>query len=413
MKTNMNSHDRMICTINNQEPDHVPLFLLLPDYGDSYDRRSNFTFGNLHKFDVRREYSVQSQIKRAEEVLELGLDDTLNIEPPLGWAEEYIVEGVKNLRTKIKKFFSEDKDEEFLEKSYITPEGNLKVVVQKTEDWPHGNNIPVFSDFSVSRAKEFLVKTYDDLKSLKYLLGMPRKEEYRKFKEEASELKKAAKRLGVVLEGGRTALGDSLVWLMGLQNMIMAVYDTPDLINELLDLLCEWEEKRTEIIINEGIEVLVHAAWYEITDFWTPENYREMLKPRLLRLIKMAKQADVKFTYIITKSFNELLNDFLDMEVDSIMGVDPIQGNADLKTFKGKIGSKICLWGGINSAVTLGRGSKKEIEEATEDAIKYLAPGGGFVLYPVDNIGTNANPWDNIEIMIKKWREIGSYPISL
>ena len=412
LKTSLSSHDRIMSELNFIEPDHVPLFLLLKDYGDKYDRRTGFSFGNFYRYDITRPFSFHNHIKRVEEVLNIGFDDTLRLEPPLGWAEEYIVEGVRDLRIKVAKFFSEDKKAEFLKKSYITHEGELSTVVIKTKDWPHGDNIPVFSDYSMSRTQEFLIKMHDDLKKLKYLLGEPTKDAYKNFKEEARELKKAAKRLGVVLEGGRTALGDSVAWLLGMENMIMAQYDNPELIMDLLDILCNWEEKRAEIIISEGIEILEHSAWYEITDFWTPDMYRKMLKPRLARLIKLAKDSDIKFKYIITKSFAELVDEFLDLGIDSIMGVDPVQGNANLKFLKEKLDGKISMWGGINSAITLGRGTRGEIENATEEAIKILAPGGGFVLYPVDNIIADANPWGNMEIMIKKWQEMGNYPIS-
>ena len=36
-----------------------------------------------------------------------------------------------------------------------------------------------------------------------------------------------------------------------------------------------------------------------------------------------------------------------------------------------------------------------------------------FVLYPVDVVLPDANPWDNIEIMLNKWRNVGSYPIEI
>lgn len=409
----MNSHDRIFCALNHEEPDHVPLYLRLIGSGDLYNRRSGFTFGNIHRNDARKSFSYKNKIKKAEEILNLGLDETLNLEPPLGMAEEYIVEGVKGLKTRINKFYLEENNKEYIEKRYITPEGELKTVVQKTSDWLHADNIPVFSDFSVSRAKEFLIKTCDDLKKFKYLLGTPKKDQYLNFKEEAAELKKAAKRLGVILEGGIISLGDSLVWLLGLQNMILAVYDAPDLISGLLDILFDWEEKRVEVLINEGIETLVYGAWYEITDFWTPDSYKKIIKPRLKKLVQITKQADVKFIYLITKSINEIKNDLLDINVDSIMGIDPIQGGAaDLKNLKQEIGSKVCLWGGINSAITLGRGLKKEIEASVENAVRDLAPNGGFVLYPVDCVKGDANPWENIEVMINKWKEIASYPIN-
>jgi hypothetical protein len=284
MKITMNSHDRIMCAISHNEPDHVPLFFAFLGRGEPFDRRSGFTFGNINRFDVRYKYSFRHQIKKAEEVLRLGLDDTLRLEQPLGWAEEYVVEGVKNIKTRIRTFFSENKSNEFIEKIYFTPEGELKTVVRKTDDWPHGDNIPVFSDFNVSRAKEFLIKTYEDLKKLKHLLGDPKKSEYEEFKKEARELKKAARQFGVVLEGGRTSLGDSLVWLLGIQNMIYGTFDNPDFIIELLDILYNWEEKRLEMIIDEGIEILFHSAWYEMTDFWTLDLYRKILKPQQVLL---------------------------------------------------------------------------------------------------------------------------------
>ena len=106
-------------------------------------------------------------------------------------------------------------------------------------------------------------------------------------------------------------------------------------------------------------------------------------------------------------------DDLLDLEFDCLYGADPIQGKADLSFFQKTFKGKICLWGGINSALTLGRGSKEEIERAVEDAIRMLAPGGGFVLFPVDQVLPEVNPWDNIEILLKRWREIGSYPITV
>jgi hypothetical protein len=394
-----------------EEPDHVPLYFLVQGWGELYDSRSGFTFGNINSYDVRREYSFKNQILKAEQMLSLGLDDMLRIEPPLGWAEEYRVEGVQNINARFRKYCLNDNKMEFLEKKYFTPAGELKTAAQLTDDWPHGDNIPVFSDFTVSRAKEFLIKSHEDLKRLKYLLGKPNNKEYLRFKEESEELRKASSRLGVSLEGGRTSLGDSLFWLLGMQNMIYSAYDSPDFIVELLEILLKWEEKRLEMIIDEGIEILFHSAWYEITDFWTPLMYRKILKPRIKRLIEMCGQSGVKFAYIITKSFDELADDFLDMEIDSVFGIDPVQGKADLRRLAEKFNGKISMWGGINSAVTIGRGKNEEIEEAVEQAVKILAPGGGFVLYPVDVVLPDANPWDNIEIMLNKWREIGNYPI--
>jgi uroporphyrinogen decarboxylase len=113
----------------------------------------------------------------------------------------------------------------------------------------------------------------------------------------------------------------------------------------------------------------------------------------------------------MTKSVDTYAEDFLELEMDSVFGVDPVQGRADLQTLKRKFRNSISIWGGINSAVTLGQGSEREIEQAVTEAIRVLAPGGGFVLYPVDVLLAGANPWTKVRILLNKWREIGNYPI--
>jgi len=412
LKTTMNSHDRIMSAINLEEPDYVPLYFALLGRGEIFDNGYGFTFGNINRFDVRYPYSHQNQLKKVEEMLGLGVDDMVRLEPPLGWAEEYAVEGVRGLKSEVRKIEAADGGLPLLEKIYHTSAGDLKSVVRTTEDWPHGGNIPVFSDFNVSRAREYLIKGRADIPRLKTLLGEPKGEEYRRFKAEAAELREAARKLGVVFEGGRTVLGDSLVWLLGIERLIYGSFDEPGFIAELLDTVCAWEKRRLALLLDQKVELVFHSAWYEITDFWTPKLYREMLKPLLKQLIEMVHQAGAKFAYIITKSYDSLAGDLLELGADCLYGADPLQGSADVDFLKDTYKGKVCLWGGLSSAVTLGRGTKEQIEEAVEQAIRKLAPGGGFVLFPVDGILPGGNPWEKTKILLEKWREIRSYPIA-
>lgn len=413
LKTVLSSHDRIMTAVDKREPDHVPLFFTMLGRGEPFDPGYGFSFGNINRFDVRYPYSHLHQVRKAEQMLALGADDMIRMEPPLGWAEEYVVEGVRSLKARVRRVPDPAGDSVLLEKRYDTPAGELKTTVRVTEDWPHGENVPLFSDFSVSRAQEFLIKSGEDLPRLRHLLGEPNAREYRQFKQEAADLRREAKRLGVVLEGGRTALGDCLVWLLGIERLIYGAFDDPGLIEECLDLVCKWEKRRLQVLIDEGVELVFHSAWYEMTDFWTPQLYRTLLKPRIKELVSIAHQAGVRFAYIITKSYDTLAEELLDLGVDCLYGADPLQGRADVAFLRDTFKGRVCLWGGMNSAVTLGRGTQKEIEAAVDEAIRQLAPGGGFVLFPVDNLMPGANPWTNTETLLKRWRQIGSYPIAL
>jgi hypothetical protein len=407
----MSSHDRILTAVRREEPDHVPLFLAVLGRGDVFDPGYGFSFGNINRFDVRTPYSHRNQLKKVEQMLALGIDDTVRLEPPLGWAEEYVVEGVAGLKAQVRSVGSEEDGAELLEKVYSTPDGELRTEARITEDWPHGRNIPLFSDFNVSRAREYLIKGREDIPRLKHLLAEPKAEEYRTFKQEAAELRAAARKLGVVLEGGRTVLGDSLVWLMGIERMIYGCFDDPAFISETLDAVCAWEQKRLAMLIDEGVELVFHSAWYEMADFWTPELYRNLLKPRIQKLVTMCHQAGVKFAYIITKSYDSLKQELLDLGADCLYGADPLQGKADVAFLREAYKGRVCLWGGLSASVTLSRGSHTEINAAVDEAVRQLAPGGGFVLFPVDCIMSAANPWERTRVLLDRWREIGSYPI--
>jgi uroporphyrinogen-III decarboxylase len=117
-----------------------------------------------------------------------------------------------------------------------------------------------------------------------------------------------------------------------------------------------------------------------------------------------------KYRYIITKGLSPLLNDIIGAGVDCVMGLDPVQDSMDLAAVKKSAAGRLCLMGGINSALMLSSWSSAQIDAAVAAAIATLAPGGGFILFPVDAVFSDVS-WDRVETMIDSWlrhREAGS-----
>ena len=355
-------------------------------------------------------FFYETQTERAEAVLDLGLDDTLLLQPPLNKTEHYDVNRISGMPISVRRVQDGDSRYPLLIKEYDTPNGQIRQVVQETEDWPYGRDIRLFSDHNISRSREFPVKGPEDLPRLRHLLCEPTADQIDQFRQTAAQLRKDAQRLGVVMEGGWTALGDAALWLVGTEQLLLLQMDAPDFLAELLDMVCQWELHRIELLLDEGAEVIVHSAWYESTDFWTPKNFRQLLKPHLKRMVDLTHQAGALFSYIITTSWQALIDDLVDLSIDSLVGVDPVQGKADLEDSRRRLGAHMCLWGGVNGALTLGHSTPQEVSQATEEAIRTLGPGGGFVLYPVDQL-VRETPWANVEAMIDRWRQVGSYPI--
>jgi len=95
-----------------------------------------------------------------------------------------------------------------------------------------------------------------------------------------------------------------------------------------------------------------------------------------------------------------------ELGIDILYGVDPVQGGADLIKVKQAIGDRVCIWGGVNSAVTL-TGDKQSVEKAVGEAIRTLSPGGGFILAAIDQLFEDTK-WDNFMTMIQTWRTLTS-----
>lgn len=389
----MNSRERLLNALHRQPVDHVPLWLRFWSMNTGID---NFPF------------PWRDQVVRAENLVQRGLDDTLLLEPPLGYVENYLADQAPGVESNTE-YTPPIRDEKYphLTKTYHTPGGDLEQSIKITEDWPHGQELRLFSDFNVSRYIKPMITSLEDVKRFRYLLADPSPDQVRRYRQSAQVLRQHAQRLGVALEGGWTALGDSLVWLLGMEGVLYGQMDNPILLESLLDVLLEWELKRLNFLAEEGVDFVTHMAWYEGVDFWTPRSYRRFLKLRLKSLVEQAHSRGLPVRYIITKGWKPLRADLVEIGVDCLAGVDPVQDNLDLAEVKREIGDRVCLMGGVNSSVMFTQWSEEAIRQAVKDAFRILAPGGGFILYPVDQVFSEME-WGKIQVLIDEWGNLTS-----
>jgi uroporphyrinogen decarboxylase len=187
-----------------------------------------------------------------------------------------------------------------------------------------------------------------------------------------------------------------------MERVLYGQMDEPEFLDDLLEVIFEWELGRMEQVLAEGVDAWVHMAWYEGCDFWTPKSFRRLLKPRLQKLVAKAHSHNAPFRYIITKGWRPLLNDLLELGIDCLAGVDPVQDRLDLAEVKQAAGDRLCLIGGVNSGIMLSEWDEAAIRRAVRQAVETLAPGGGFILYPVDAV-FDTQPWEKVQALIDEW----------
>jgi len=391
MNTTMTSRERMLAALNCQQPDRVPCSFML--YNALRDRCQSF------------EEFIERQI-------DLGLDTVLQIppRPPVYANDHYNLHGLPvsyDPRVTIEEWIEQRIGAPWpiLVKEYHTPGGVLRSEVRQTADWPWHNHVPFLDDYLVPRSLEFPVTRPEHLEALRYLLVPSTAADIAAFQTEAQPLLDLARQRGLLIAGGWGVGADLAGWIHGLEGMILTTYDRPDFMADLLNLIGEWNRRRMAVVLEAGIDLFVKRAWYENCDFWTPASYRRFLLPITKADADLAHRAGAKFGLITSSSAMPLLDLFVEAGVDVLIGVDPREWN--LAATKRKLNGKICLWGGVNGHLTVEQGTRAEVRAEVRTSLDVLAPGGGFILSPVDNVRENSwTALENVDALIEEWQHL-------
>lgn len=392
---NMTSRERMLRALSCEVPDYAPCCFMI--------------FAAL-----RSRYT--SPFERVDRQLEMGLDATIHV---MGGSElvartESHYADLQGLPVRFDPRVDvhdwlEDRPGlalPILHREYRTPGGTLHTAVIKTDDWVQGDRVPLFDDYVVPRARKRLITGPEDLDALQYLLAEPSDAEVAALKASASTVHAFARERGVLVKAGRGSVVDTACWLAGMTELVYLAVDQPGFVGELFDLIERWNRKRMQALLDAGVDLFIRRAWYEGTDLWSPTLYRRFILPTVQRDAAMVHQAGAKFGYILTSGQVPLLDQLLEAGIDALIGLDPVQGKGiDFRAIKAAIGDRICLWGGVNGFVTMETGSEDDVRAEVREALDALAPGGGFILSPVDNVTANTDQtWRNIHALIDEWR---------
>jgi uroporphyrinogen-III decarboxylase len=293
-----------------------------------------------------------------------------------------------------------------LHKEYHTPEGILTASVRLSDDWPHGDHFPFIDDYQIPRAVKPLVTRMEDLKPLSYLLQAPHPDDVANYMAEAAKASTFCKEQDILLAGGWGVGWDMANWLCGMQELMLLIFEQPELVKAVLGMIHEWNLQRMEVILAGKVDLFIRRAWYEGSNIVTPDFYEEAIMPLIKKEAALAHSYGVKFGYISTSGSLPMFDFYLEAGIDVVIGVDPIQTPyADMAAMKRKAGNRICLWGGVSGSNTVEIGTAEEVKNAVNDAIRVLGKTG-FILCPADNL-TEDTPktWENLNIFINEWKK--------
>lgn len=387
----MSSRSRLLAALNREPVDHTPCSFML--------------FKGLWGISTDYLDFIKRQIN-------MGLDAYVQIphREPGEVSDSYNLHGlpVHHHPSVIVREWKELIPEErcpILVKEYDTPSGKLRAEVRQDEDWPYGDHVPFLDDYIESRSRKFIIQNKEDLAALEYLLIPPSNRMIRDFQAKAQPILEFAHQNDLLVAGGWGVGADLIGWVFGLQNMIFAAYDQPDLLADMLRLIHTWNQSRMDVVLNMGVDLYIKRAWYENTDFWSPKLWRKFIFPIIELDAALAHKKNALFGYLITANCMPLLEMIVEAGVDVIIGVDP--ANWDLSDAVERVGGKICLWGGVNGHQTVELGDISDVQLEVQQALQISGKVGSFILSPVDNIRDyNSVSQQNVFSLIDEWQKL-------
>lgn len=146
----------------------------------------------------------------------------------------------------------------------------------------------------------------------------------------------------------------------------------------------------------------------------SPRMYRRMVKPfhaELIAAIKSRTQAQI--FYHTDGNVYSLLNDLIEVGVDLLNPVQVSSGDmGDTARLKREFGSRLSFCGAIDTQAVLPNGTPDDVRREVRRRIKDLGPGGGYILAAVHCIQPDVPP-ENVCAMFEEAQVAGRYPLTV
>jgi uroporphyrinogen decarboxylase len=200
----------------------------------------------------------------------------------------------------------------------------------------------------------------------------------------------------------------------GMENAMLDPFMFPvnsdKLVGKLADLKIEfWDSLLDEI--GDVIDIAGEGDDYgtQQSQLISPDQFREYYKPHFVRVLSFIKEKapNVKLLFHSCGNVRPVIPDFIEMGVDLLNPVHITATGMEPRQLKKDFGKDIVFWGGgVDTQHVLPNGTPEKVKEDVKRNIEALAPGGGFVFATVHNIQAEVPP-QNIMAMIEALREIG------
>lgn len=216
----------------------------------------------------------------------------------------------------------------------------------------------------------------------------------------------------VVLKDSFAGIFEMAQRIVGMEAIMMLMALNPDVAGALFDKLLElkfdfWEMALPEL--GEWVDVVTYADDYgtQKSQLISPAMFRRQLKPRIQTLFTRIRELapHTKQFFHSCGNVRPILPDFIEIGVDILNPVHITATGMEPTALKQEFGRDLIFWGGgVDTQGVLPTGTPQQVKDDVRRNIEALAPGGGYVFSPVHNVQADVPP-QNFIAMWEAWKE--------
>lgn len=253
------------------------------------------------------------------------------------------------------------------------------------------------------------MKNYDN-----YKLPDP----FKVHKNEFEMYKKLIKEDGeeyAILGGVACTMFEGSWYLRGLENFLTDLYLNKDFAIELLDKTMDYSLRISKKLVEMGVDII----WWgddiggERGPYINPKLYRELIKPRHAYMVQEVKKInkDIKIAFHTDGDIGWALDDLVEIGIDILNPLQPDVNNVE--EIKKKYGKKLTFWGNIDTRNIMSRGTFSDVAEEVRKVIATLSPGGGHILCSNHTIQAGERAVDNTVAYYWAAEKFRNYPLNV
>jgi hypothetical protein len=419
----MNSRERVLTTLNHQQPDRLPL-----DLGGSavtgMHASSVYKLRQALKLDapgtpvkVVEPYQVLGEIKPdlmkvlGVDVLPLGSPRTMFGFPNEGWKPWQLFDGTPVL---VPKGFNTDPE----------PDGSILLYPEGDKSVPPSGHMPAggFYFDAIIRQPPLDEATLNPENNLEEF-GPISEADLAHFEREASRLYSETDK-AILANFGGTTFGDialvPAVWLKhprGIRDVAewyMSTASRRDYVYRVFERQCEIGLANLERIY-QVVGDRVAAVFVTGTDFGTqsgpfisPRAYRDLFLPFHRQVNQWIHRNTAWKSFIHScGSVVKLIPDFIDAGFDILNPVQTSATGMEPEGLKSRFDDRLVFWGGgVDTQRVLPFGTPEEVRVQVHEHIRIFGAGGGFVFNTIHNVQASV-PVENILALYQAVKDFG------